>query len=234
MTWAKISTEWAWIVNHFFSFVEMIFLVFQEAMLGTREPARVSSMLGAAQVSLWRVVTFLSSWGTPVDSWRLSSNSTLGYSALWLWTVHKALSLSGHLIVNCVPGFADRWNWTWMTGPIIVPGVTCCQDFGFRRKSRNWTFPTCFGFLDKLENLNILGIAEQIFPIHRRHQIESGSNFRLSLVEEIRLFQMIASSVPSCPILGKLAPPCIVFPNASFGRDTNISLFQSPNSSLQE
>ena len=46
-----------------FSFVRMVLLVYRDALFGTRlrEPARVSFMLGAAQVSFERVVTFLSS-----------------------------------------------------------------------------------------------------------------------------------------------------------------------------
>ena len=43
------------------SFVGMILLVYRDALIGTRmrEPARISFVLGAAQVSLERVVTFL-------------------------------------------------------------------------------------------------------------------------------------------------------------------------------
>ena len=56
--------EWGMkIVIHLFKFIRVISLVYKEALFGTRvrEPARVSFVPGAAQVSLWRGVTFLSS-----------------------------------------------------------------------------------------------------------------------------------------------------------------------------
>ena len=55
--------EWAWIIVHFFSIVGMLLFVNRDA-LGVRmtRHARVSIVLGAAQVSLWLLVTFLSSF----------------------------------------------------------------------------------------------------------------------------------------------------------------------------
>ena len=65
-------------------------------------PAQVSLVLGAAQVSLWLLVTFPSSF-LP-DTWRFASNSLLDLSFLSVIMnfIHKTLFFSGYNNVSCV------------------------------------------------------------------------------------------------------------------------------------